>query len=215
VHVFGDLNNNLLSVGQLCDAGCDVKFDTHKATVHAKTEIVLTAKCDHSNGLWRAPLTNNIVTTAHCNHTQTNVMDTKCYLQRYTKNNKSPTACCNNVQDYTNNKYAISYLQGATCSPVKMTLIQAIKKGNFSTWPGITTYNVNKHYEHTIATTKGHMAQTRRNTRSTKPKQKPEKESDAAVTEDFAPTDNVPQWSNEVYTIITELDGKLYTDLTG
>jgi hypothetical protein len=32
-HVFGDLNNNLLSVGQLCDSGYDVKFDKHKATV--------------------------------------------------------------------------------------------------------------------------------------------------------------------------------------
>jgi hypothetical protein len=96
-HVFGDLNNNLLSVGQLCGAGYNVKFDKHKATMHNNTEIVLTAKHDHSNGLWRSPLTNNIGTTAHFNHSQTNVMDTKCYLQRYTKNKKSPTACCNNV----------------------------------------------------------------------------------------------------------------------
>jgi hypothetical protein len=86
------------------------------------------------------------------------------------KKDKSPTACCNNVQDYTNIKDAISYLQGAIYLPVKTTLIQAIKNGNFATWPGLTTYNVNKHYESTIATAKGHMAQTRRNTRSTKPK---------------------------------------------
>jgi hypothetical protein len=38
---------------------------------------------------------------------------------------------------------------------------------------------------------------------------------DAAVTEDFAPTDNLPQRSNDVDAIITELDGKVYTDLTG
>jgi hypothetical protein len=41
-----------LSVGQLCDAGYDVKFNKHKATVHNNNNIVLTV-----NGLWRPPLT--------------------------------------------------------------------------------------------------------------------------------------------------------------
>jgi hypothetical protein len=119
-HFFGDLNNNLLSVGQLYDAGYNVRFDKHKATVHNNAEIFLTAKCGHSHGLWRSPLTdniaktNNIETTAHCNNAQIHVMSTKCYLQRHTKNDKSPTVCSNNVQDYTNIKDAISYLQGAT-----------------------------------------------------------------------------------------------------
>jgi hypothetical protein len=87
MHVFGDPNNNLLSLGQLYDAGYDVKFDKHKAMVHNNAEIVLTEKHDDSNGLWRSPLTNNISktnnigTTAHCNHAHSNVMNTKCYLQ--------------------------------------------------------------------------------------------------------------------------------------
>jgi hypothetical protein len=132
-HVFRELNNNLLSVGQLCDAGYNVKFDKQKATVHNKNEILFTAKCDHSNGLWRLPLTDctaNIINTTNapqCNHAKIHKSNTKRYLQRYTAVNKSITAFCNNVQDYTSIQDAISYLQAAAFSPVKTTLVQAIK----------------------------------------------------------------------------------------
>jgi hypothetical protein len=90
-HVFGDLNNNLLSVGQLYDDGYDVKFNKHKAPVHYSNNIVLTAKRDHTNGLWRSPLTeytikiNNVGMTAHCNHAQNHRNNTNIYLQRHTK----------------------------------------------------------------------------------------------------------------------------------
>jgi hypothetical protein len=57
VHVFEDLNNNLLSVGQLFDAGYDVKFNKYKATLHNSNNIFLSAKRDHTNGLWRSTLT--------------------------------------------------------------------------------------------------------------------------------------------------------------
>jgi hypothetical protein len=116
-HVFEDLNKNLLSVGQLCDAEYDVKFTKHKEILHSNNNIVLTAKRDHTNGLWRSPLTeytrkiNNLGTTAHCNHSQNHCNNTNSYLQRYTKVEKSHTACCNNLQDYTNIQDAISYLQ--------------------------------------------------------------------------------------------------------
>jgi hypothetical protein len=56
-HVFKGLNNNLLYVGQLCDAGYNVNLE---ATVHEKSNIIITAKRDHSNGLWRAPLTDHM-----------------------------------------------------------------------------------------------------------------------------------------------------------
>jgi hypothetical protein len=221
VHVFRDLNNNLLSVGQLCDARYDVKFTKHKATVHNNNNILLTAKRDHTNGLWRSPLTeytskiNNVGTTAHCNHTQNHRNNTNSYLQQHTKLDKSHTACFNNVQDYTNIQDAISYLQAAVYPPVKTTLVQAIKSGTFASWPGTTLDNVNKHYKRIIATAKGHMAHTRRNTRSTQPKPTPDEEKDKTTTEDFEPMDILPQLTDKVYAIITELDGKIYTDLTG
>jgi hypothetical protein len=118
---------------------------------------------------------------------------------------------CNNIQD------TINYLQVAVFSPVKTTFVQAIKHGNVALWPGLTVEDVNKHYKCKVATAKGHMTQTRHNTRSTRPKPILEEEIDAAVTvaKYAAPTDVLHQRSHEVYGIITELDGKVYMDLTG
>jgi hypothetical protein len=61
INTFNNLNENLMSVGQLCDAGYDVQFDKDKAIVNNKENIIFTAPRYHKNGLWRAPLvtTNN------------------------------------------------------------------------------------------------------------------------------------------------------------
>ena len=52
--------------------------------------------------------------------------------------------------------------------PVKSTWLKAIKAGNFVGWPILTERNVNKYYQGTNETPKGHMNQTRKNVRSTK-----------------------------------------------
>ena len=54
-------------------------------------------------------------------------------------------------------------------SPVKQTLIQAIKKGYFATWPNLRSELINKYIPPSMATSKGHMHQTRKNLNSTKP----------------------------------------------
>ena len=57
----------------------------------------------------------------------------------------------------------------AVCGyPVKSTWVKAIKTGNFVGWPLLTAKNVRKYYPKTSKTPKGHMAQTRKNVRSTK-----------------------------------------------
>jgi hypothetical protein len=61
-HVFEDLNNNLIYVGQLCSIGYNVNFDKHKATNGTQK---YTTKCDHSNGLWRAPLADHTYNFQH------------------------------------------------------------------------------------------------------------------------------------------------------
>jgi hypothetical protein len=99
--------------------------------------------------------------------------------------------------------------------PRKNNMGASNKNGNFASWPGMTLDNVNKHYKHTISIAKGHMAQTRRDTRSTQPKPTLEEENDKTTTEDFTPTDILRQRTHKVYAIITELDREDYTDLTG
>jgi hypothetical protein len=48
-----------------------------------------------------------------------------------------------------------------------------VKAGNFVGWPLLTEKNIAKYYPETEETPKGHMNQTRKNVRSTKPKRQP------------------------------------------
>ena len=62
------------------------------------------------------------------------------------------------------------YFHAAAGLPVKSTWLDAIKAGNFSSWPGLTYQNAAKYCPSSDETLKGHMAQTLQNVLSTKPK---------------------------------------------
>jgi hypothetical protein len=58
---------------------------------------------------------------------------------------------------HTINKKSVCYLHEAAGFPVQETLIDAIKAGNYTTWPGITVKTVNQHFPESDETQKGHM----------------------------------------------------------
>eukprot|EP00804_Cyclotella_cryptica_P005135 CCRYP_011533-RA/>CCRYP_011533-RA protein AED:0.44 eAED:0.46 QI:0/0/0/1/1/1/2/0/328 len=65
----------------------------------------------------------------------------------------------------------------AVCGyPVKSTWLKAVQAGNFVGWPLLTTKNVQKYYPDSVETPQGHLNQTRKNVRLTKPKPLPFKE---------------------------------------
>jgi hypothetical protein len=90
-HTFNNINENLMSVGQLCDTGCDVHFDKDKAIVNNKENIILTAPRDHKNGLWRSPLvkTNNEMIKATCNMANHHDNTTSTYLSKHENRNSA------------------------------------------------------------------------------------------------------------------------------
>ena len=65
----------------------------------------------------------------------------------------------------------ITYLHAATGFPVKETWIDAIKAGNFITWPSLTTSAIQKHFPDSDETQKGHMKKQSQGVRSTKLKE--------------------------------------------
>ena len=88
----------------------------------------------------------------------------------------------------------ISYLHACAGFPVTETWIDAINKGWYSTWPGLTASRVQKHLEPSEHTSMGHMKILSKGIRSTQLPQlivdkpdKPEPPS-AAIT---VPTDNI------------------------
>ena len=64
---------------------------------------------------------------------------------------------------------------------VKSTWIKAIKAGNFTGWPMLNKRNLAKYYPETTKTPKGHLNQTRKNVRLTKPKTKHFEKTDAST----------------------------------
>ena len=52
--------NNLLSVAELCDAGCSLLFENDKVSVKSKEDkIILRGWRDSRNNLWRVPLVDS------------------------------------------------------------------------------------------------------------------------------------------------------------
>lgn len=103
----------------------------------------------------------------------------------------------------------IKFYHAECFSPVVLTWTNAIKRGYFQGWPGITSDKVHKHIKHPEATIMGHMQQTRQGVRSTQP---------TPNTPD--PTDDVPQEHNNtqsknIFLTILNTDAILATDQTG
>jgi hypothetical protein len=115
-------------------------------------------------------------------------------------------AQCNHAHDNNNQKDLINYLHAACFSPVKSTLITAIKNGNFSTWPGLNEHSVEKYLSKSTTTTKGHLNQQRQNARTTKIKESQLLDQD---------TDQDHGIKTQYIYAATIDAGQIYTDQTG
>jgi hypothetical protein len=80
------------------------------------------------------------------------------------------------------------------------------KKGNFSSWPGLTEHAVEKHLSQSTSTTKGYLNQQRQNARTTKIK-----DAQVLVTEP-----NIDHGVKTQFIYAATIDaGQIYTDQTG
>ena len=91
--------------------------------------------------------------------------------------------------------------------PVNSTWIKAIKAGNFTGWPMINKRNIAKYYPETTKTPKGHLKQTRKNVRSTKPKTKPLEKTDTKTLRG--------KKVRNVYTQVYDVCNTVFSDHTG
>ena len=91
----------------------------------------------------------------------------------YTSFNKGTNYVANNAFAMATKPDLAMYYHRAAFSPVLSTFISAIDKGNFSTWPGLTTELISKHLPNSLATAKGYNKLARQNVRSTRPQELP------------------------------------------
>jgi hypothetical protein len=135
-------NQSLLSAGQLCNESYIVTFKQASVTIcDSEKAPILSGPRDLHTGLWRI------------NFKKTN--------------NHIPEPISNNVYELRNTGALVHYLHKAIFSPTKSAMLQAVKDGHITTWPGLTEDSINKHLKLTPATDMGHMNQRRQNIRST------------------------------------------------
>ncbi len=142
-HVFPDMTRNLLSVPKLCDADCKCTFSKEKVEIIKENKTILQGPRDRTTNLW----------TVQIEHPQ-----------------RVPEMANSAYQQRTKSELQ-AYLHACLCAPTTATLINAIKKGWLSTFPGLTVEGVRKHLPKSIQTTMGHLHRYRQGVRSTKKKQ--------------------------------------------
>ena len=120
-HIFLHLQAGaLISIGQLCDDGCISPFTTTNRSVHKQVEVVLEGNPNGEAGTWQVKLTP--------------------------PQGPTPTHQSANTLMADRTKPELTQWYNTTLfSSVKQTLIQAIKKGYFTTWTYLTINLINKH----------------------------------------------------------------------
>ena len=152
-HILPDITNSLFSIGKFCD-------DNKIAIFHKEKCYILNDILDHPE--LKRMIDNNTILTGTRNH-----YNNLWYVPTDTTQIKSKHIA-NNVYTITKIKDIIEYHHRTLFSPVKSTLLQAIKNGNLHTFPSLTYANVKKYLPPSPATSKGHMKQIEQNIRSTK-----------------------------------------------
>ena len=189
VHIVPDLSSHsLLSIGQLCDAGCIVEFTATTVTVKYNTLIVLEGTRTPSTQLWHIQLPEPPVTA------QANIAV------------GSATAT-----------ELVAFAHSALWSPALTTLATSLTKGYVANFPGLSSRTLRHNPPHSKATIKGHLDQSRKNQRSTKahlitPDAEPDSELDAEAFPASSPSGDR---SHFCYTAVMEPTGQIYTDQTG
>jgi hypothetical protein len=113
-----------------------------------------------------------------------------------------------NVYSSLSIQQSIKYVHAAAGFPVKETWLDAIKYGNFGTWPGLTTTTVRKHFPGSDETQQGHTKKQCQGVRSTRTKIDTNKEGTHQK-------ETPPKKMRNVYIQIYNTSETMHTDQSG
>ena len=187
-------SKSLLSLGQLCDHGCDyVLLDKSYVSVIQDGVVSVIGKRDTRTGLWFVDIEPNPSAAA-------------LPTQHPTYSHQA-----NSAYEQSTKKDLINFLHRAAFSPSVSTWTKAIDSNFFATWPGLTADAVRKFLPKSLNTAKGHLKAARKNQRSTKVAPVPP----PLMTTPSSPSQEPAVRTNFVYTKVVEVTGQIFTDQTG
>jgi hypothetical protein len=179
-------NHSLLSIGQLCDAGCSIELDATVLRVQYDGTTVLTGTRTPETRLWQ--------------------VDEKPTSQ-YTVTHATNAAVGSATPAET-----VAFAHATLFSPALSTLHTALAKGYLHNFPGLTAKSLRKYPPRSFAMIKGHLDQVRQNVRSTKRT----KAEPTNTSNDYFPIQaDKPERTHSCYLADMEPTGQIYTDQTG
>ena len=132
---FPNLHSSLISIVQLCNNAFIVTFDKHKVIVSKNEDIIIEGYRDQTNGLWLFPIHR-----PSQKNKKSNIMEPHLCKHSRPMASRQPKA----YRPTSQKDLAIFYHQ-ILCCPTKRTLIQEIKDGSFSIWPGLKEKLISKY----------------------------------------------------------------------
>jgi len=147
----------------MAEHGYIAVFDKKEATIYDGTmtkittsgEPIIVAPCCDDTGLWRMNLD----------------LDYKILGCVSSDQFIAGVDVANAIFDLPNSWQSLMYFHAAPGFPTKESFTDAVRAGNYATWPGLTTTLISKHFPDSEKTQKGHMKGQRKGVRSTKASQ--------------------------------------------
>jgi hypothetical protein len=142
IHLFPDLqSHSLLSIGELCDAGCAAEFTQQNVIVKYQHKPILEGHRNEKTRLWQIPVE----------------------IQE-----PEPQHQANQVNAITKTKELVAFMHAARFSPSVTTLQKAVDNHFRHDFPGRTSKSIRMFPPVSAATAKGHLDQARKNQLPTK-----------------------------------------------
>jgi hypothetical protein len=211
-HIFPTLQSPLISVGHLCDNGCNANFSATGVEITYQDTTIINGYRNPRNSLGAAPtpIINSLLA-------------------------QPPVHLCNSMGQPNTLADRVAFCHASCNFPVLSTWIKAVEAGFFTTFPGVTADLIRKFPPHSEATVKGHLDQAQANQRSAKPKkdktgwvkmEKPgsspssppmDSDSDLEISEDFHPSVTSPPAArtHKIYVSSQPVTGQFFSDPTG
>jgi len=122
------------------------------------------------------------------------------------------------IFEFPSTRQTIMYHHALTGFPVKETFLDAIRAGNYATWPGLTVAALHKYFPDSDETQKGHMKGQRQGICSTKQKALDHLvESEKIVKINVEPGTEVPSPAkpfNDIFVRVDDLVDSIHSDQT-
>jgi hypothetical protein len=160
MNVVPGLQSTLISIPKMADADYIAVYDKNKATIYDATTTMITASADpivmaprcQTTGLWKLALDSPVQDT----------QDNTIFL--------AAVKMANAIFDLPNNQQTMLCYHVSVGFPPKETFLDAVRTGNYATWPGLMTQLTIKHFSDSNETQKGHMKAQHQGVQSTRQK---------------------------------------------